>query len=391
MLEGMRIVDLTTVVFGPYATQSLADLGADVIKVETPQGDVTRWAGRPGKTPGMGPNHLNLNRGKRSIVLDLKDEADRRVMRDLLATADVFVHNVRAEAISRLGFNYESVRDLKRDIIYVHCVGFGSNGPYAPLQAYDDLIQAASGTATLASRVDGNPRPRYVPSLIADKVAGLYGANAILAAIVHKLRTGNGQFVEVPMFEVFTHFMLKEHLFGAVFDRPGAKAGYPRQLDPGRQPFLTKDGWISIVAYTDDSLCHLLKLLGRSEVLTDERFATVQARLKRDATTRLYEIINEATPEFTTQALIDLCRKSKPEIPAMAVRDLQDVLTDPHLLEAGFFKREDHPTEGPIFSMMPPVRFNVATPPLRPAPLLGQHSQEIRHELAPAVAPTPSG
>jgi crotonobetainyl-CoA:carnitine CoA-transferase CaiB-like acyl-CoA transferase len=384
MLEGIRIVDLTTVVFGPYATQSLADLGADVIKVVAPQGDVTRWTGRSARNAGMGPNHLNLNRGKRSIVLNLKDETDRHFMRELIATADVFVHNIRGEAIRRLGFDYESARALKPDLIYVHCVGFGSDGPYASLQAYDDLIQAASGTATLASRVDGNPCPRYFPSLIADKVAGLYGAYAILAAIVHKLRTGEGQHVEVPMFETFTHFMLKEHLFGAVFDRPGAKAGYPRQLDPGRQPFPTSDGWISIVAYTDETLCVLLKLLGHAKVLDEERFATEQARMKKDATTQLYQVINEATRAFTTQELIEMCRNSRPEIPAMAVRDLQDVLTDPHLQQTGFFKREKHPTEGPIFSMNPPVRFDVTTPPVRHAPLLGEQSEEIRRELRQA-------
>ncbi len=242
LLEGIRIVDLTTVVFGPYATQTLADLGADVIKVEAPGGDVMRLAGKPARTRGMGPCHLALNRGKQSVLLDLKLEADKAVLRELIATADVFIHNVRKAAIDKLGFGYDAVRSIKPDIIYVHCVGFGSDGPYADFQAYDDVIQAASGTTTLLSRVDGDPRPRYMPSLIADKVAGLHGAYATLAAIVHKLRTGEGQHVEVPMFEAFTHFMMREHLFGATFDPPIGNVGYPRQLDPNRQPFPTADG-----------------------------------------------------------------------------------------------------------------------------------------------------
>ncbi|HTO42354.1 MAG TPA: CoA transferase, partial [Rhizomicrobium sp.] len=205
MLEDVRIIDLTTVVFGPYATQTLADLGADVIKIEPPGGDTMRFTGKSAKTRQMGPCHLSLNRGKRSVLLDLKLEDAKDDLRALLKTADVFIHNVRGPAIEKLGFGYDAVRALKPDIIYVHCVGFGSGGPYSDLQAYDDVIQATSGAATLLSRVDGNPRPRYIPSLIADKVAGLHGAYATLAALFHKQRTGEGQFVEVPMFEAFTH------------------------------------------------------------------------------------------------------------------------------------------------------------------------------------------
>ena len=177
MLQGIKVIDLTTVVFGPYCTQVLADLGADVIKVESPgAGDAFRWAGIPAATPGMGPQFMALNRGKRSIALNLKDEADNAVMRGLRADADVLVVNVRGKALERLGLDYDAVRAIRPDIIYVHCVGFGQDGPYADLQAYDDVIQAASGTATLLPRVDGNPRPRYLPSLVADKVAGLHAA-----------------------------------------------------------------------------------------------------------------------------------------------------------------------------------------------------------------------
>ena len=219
MLSGIRIVDLTTVIFGPYATQMLADLGAEVIKVETPGlGDVSRYLGSGVPDPTMGSIHLTVNRGKRSIALDLKQKEDAAVLRELIATADVFFHNVRGKAIARLGFDYDGCRAIRPDIIYVHCTGFGQDGPYADLQAYDDVIQAATGTTSLLPRVDGDPRPRYLPSLIADKTAGQFGAQAILAALVHKLRTGEGQEVEVPMFECFASFMLTEHLRDATLE-----------------------------------------------------------------------------------------------------------------------------------------------------------------------------
>jgi crotonobetainyl-CoA:carnitine CoA-transferase CaiB-like acyl-CoA transferase len=212
MLDGVRIIDMTSVVFGPYATQMLADMGADVIKVEPPIGDISRYLGKAAKTHASGSTHLTINRGKKSAVLDVKRASDAAVLRNLLKTADVFVHNVRARAMDRLGFGYETVKAIKPDIIYAHFSGFAQDGPYRDKQAYDDVIQAATGTCSLASRVDGNPKPRYIPSLIADKVSGLYGAQALLAALFHKERTGEGQHVEVPMFEAFTNFMLEEHL-----------------------------------------------------------------------------------------------------------------------------------------------------------------------------------
>ena len=237
MLEGIQVLDLTSVVFGPYCTQLLADLGAEVTKVETPGiGDPFRWSGPAPTSPNMAPGFMALNRGKRSVALDLKSAADQQVMRGLLEQADVFVVNVRGKALERLGLDYEAVRQIRPDIIYVHCVGFGQDGPYADLQAYDDVIQAATGTATLLPRVDGDPRPRYLPSLIADKVAGLHAAYGALAAIVHRQRTGEGQLVEVPMFEAFSSFMLLEHLGGQTFDPPVGPAGYPRQIDRCASP-----------------------------------------------------------------------------------------------------------------------------------------------------------
>lgn len=378
MLHGVRIVDLSTVVFGPYATQMLADLGADVIKVEPPEGDPMRLSGRPARTPGMSPAHMTLNRGKRSIVLDLKQPDDAEAMRALLKTADVFIHNVRGAAIEKLGFSYESVRAIRPDIIYVHGVGFGQSGPYGELQAYDDVIQAATGTATLSSRVDGDPKPRYIPSLIADKVAGLYGGQAMLAAIIHRLRTGRGQYVEVPMFEAFAHFMLEEHLGGLVFDPPSGRVGYARQLDPARQPFPTADGYICIVPYTDANLVQTFQLLGRPEVMSDPRFATPRDRARN--MTSLYDLIGQLTPARDTAEWIETFRAAR--IPAMPVRDLAHVTEDPHLEAVGFFRRREHPTEGTYLEMQPPVRYGDAEPfELRFPPRLGEHTQDIRSEL----------
>ncbi len=378
MLHGVRIIDMTGVVFGPYATQMLADLGADVIKVEPPQGDQMRMSGKAAKTRLMSPAHMTLNRGKRSMVLDLKLTDDAAVMRALLKDADVFIHNIRGQAIEKLGFGYEAVRAINPQIIYVHGVGFGQQGPYADLQAYDDVIQAATGATTLAGRVDGDPRPRYLPSLVADKVAGLYGAQAVLAALVHKLRTGRGQTVEAPMFEAFTHFLLEEHLGGHTFAPPIAPAGYPRQLDPARQPFPTADGYISIVPYTDANLIELFTVLGHPEVLDDPRFATPRDRAAN--MTDLYHAIAEHTPSRTTEAWVVTLRAAR--LPAMAVRDLSEVTQDPHLRAVGFFRRRSHPTEGDFLEMQPPIRYGDAEAfDARYAPRLGEHTEEIKAEL----------
>lgn len=375
LLEGIKVLDLTTVVFGPYATQTLADLGAEVVKVEAPGGDTMRYAGRPAQTKGMGPVHLGLNRGKASIVLDLKSEADRSAMRALIQQSDVFIHNVRGKAISALGFDYEAVRALKPDIVYVHCVGFGSGGPYADLQAYDDIIQAATGTATLAARVSGEPSPRYIPSLIADKVAGLHAAYAVMAALIHKLRTGEGQYVEVPMFEAFAHFMLKEHLFGETFDPPVGEVGYPRQLDPHRQPFRTADGHISIVPYTDAAVVTLFDVLGRPDLLTGH-LASPIGRMKHMS--EIHRLIGELTPARATADWLERCRRAR--LPAIAVRDLADIRSDPHL-SVDFFRGRLHPSEGAIVDMAPPVRFGVSVAEPRHAPRLDEDGEAIRASL----------
>jgi crotonobetainyl-CoA:carnitine CoA-transferase CaiB-like acyl-CoA transferase len=361
------------VVFGPYCTQILADLGADVIKIEAPQvGDAFRWSGRPAVTPGMSPGFMAINRGKQSVALDLKAPDDAEAMKALLADADVFVLNVRGKAAQRLGLDYEAVKAINPEIVYAHCVGFGQDGPYADLQAYDDVIQAATGTETLLPRVAGNPRTRYLPSLIEGKVAGLHGAYGVLAAIIHKLRTGRGQQVEIPMFEAFANFMLLEHLGGLSFDPPNGPVGYFRQIDPDRQPFPTADGYISIVAYTDEAWPRIFALLGEPQLLDDDRFADRRARAAN--TSLLYREMARLTRSFTTVELVEKCHAA--QIPAQAVRDIGDILDDPHLEATEFFKRYKHPSEGSVINMTPPVRFGDAT--LREivgAPRLGEHNE----------------
>jgi len=374
MLTGIKVVDLTSVVFGPYCTQMLADLGAEVTKVENPQiGDAFRYASTPAKTLGMGPGFIAINRGKKSVTLDLKADADKAKMLDLLRDADVFVCNVRGKALERLGLDYESLRAINPELIYVHCVGFGQDGPYADLQAYDDVIQAASGTATLLPRVDGDPRARYLPSLIADKVAGLHAAHACLAAIVHKLRTGRGQHVEVPMFETFTGFMLLEHLGGLTFDPPNAPVCYKRQIEPDRQPFPTKDGYISIVPYVDGSWEKVLGLLGDNSILEQPDYADAASRFRN--VHGLYREMARLTAGFTTAELLSLLQQA--DIPAQPVRDIGDILDDPHLAATGFFRRRAHPSEGTVIEMRPPFSFgDYDFAELSPTPTLGEHNGE---------------
>ena len=380
MLSGIRIVDLTTVIFGPYATQMLADLGAEIIKVETPGlGDISRYLGNGVPDPTMGSIHLTVNRGKRSIALDLKKSEDAAVLRDLIATADVFFHNVRGRAIARLGFDYAGCQAIKPDIIYVHGTGFGQDGPYADLQAYDDVIQAASGTTSLLPRADGNPSPRYFPSLIADKIAGHFGAQAILAALVHKLRTGEGQEVEVPMFECFASFMLTEHLRDATLDPPIGPAGYPRQLDATRQPFPTRDGHLAIVPYTPESTARLMDLLGSAGLLDTPEFEAAKAAGQHMPI--IYSEIARKTPARTTAEWLELFAAN--DIPAMAARDLQDIKDDPHLAATGFFRRRTHPDVGAYDEMQPPVKYGAGAPrDIGFAPRVDGDGAAIRAEIS---------
>lgn len=383
MLQGLRVIDLTSMVFGPYCTQILADFGAEVIKVEMPGGDTQRYTGKPAASRAMSPSHIAFNRGKKSIILDLKKTEDAQVLRGLLVGADAMIHNIRGEAIERLGFGYEAVRAIAPDIIYAHLVGYGSGGQYAGLQAFDDTIQAASGTTSLLGRVDGDPTPRYLPTLMADKVAGLHGTYAVMAALIHRMRTGRGQHIEVPMFELFSGFTMKEHMGGQTFDPPVGPPGFTRQLDPLRQPFAAKDGHISIVPFRLEQFAEMVALLGDEAFAAEERFSTPRGIFRnQDA---LQQRIAELTPAFTVAELTELCRKHS--VPAMKVTDFTEVIDDPHLNESELFQRREHPSEGRVVEMREPSLFGDWEHELGGhAPLPDQHGEELRAEAAANLA-----
>lgn len=379
VLNGLRVIDLSTIVFGPYCTQMLADMGADVIKVESTDGDFFRQSGRPKQSEDMGPIHMTLNRRKRSIVIDLKSDEGKQTLMDLIRSADVFIHNIRGAAIQRLGFDYESVALYAPDVIYVHCVGYGSGGPYSDYPAYDDTIQAASGFIDLVASTSRTYEPKFVPTIVADKVSGLYATQAVLAAQIHKHQTGEGQFVEVPMFESFVHFLLEEHLFERTYEPPGGQIGYRRIVDKDRKPFATADGFITILPYTDKNWHDLFDLLECPEVLST---VPVEGSLLRvQHVGRFYEAIRERTPSRTTEEWMRALTKIN--VPAMPVRKIEHILDDPHLTAGGFFKVVEHPTEGSYIQMQPPVRFGAAgSPEVGHAPRLGQHTQEVLEELS---------
>lgn len=376
-LNGVRIVDLSTVLLGPYATQILGDLGADVVKVETGGGDIMRHAG-PAPAEGMGALFMASNRNKRSIVLDLKTQLGAEALRRLIQRSDVFFTNVRMDGLKRLGFGPEEVRVLRPDGLYVHCAGYGSNGPMAGSPAYDDLIQAGSGVAQLYSIRHGGP-PQYVPSLVADKATGLHAAYATLAGLFHRQRTGEGQFIEVPMLEAFTSFTLLENLYGHTYVPPLTHVAYSRSVSANRRPYATLDGYIGVLPYSDEQWETFFALGGRPGVMTeDPRFSTYKARTANiDA---LYALVAETVATKTTEDWLNLLREA--DIPALRCNSLEDVLVDPHLRATGLIHEREHPAFGPYVAVGPPIRFE-ATPSdiRREPPRLGEHTGEILAEL----------
>jgi crotonobetainyl-CoA:carnitine CoA-transferase CaiB-like acyl-CoA transferase len=377
LLDGIRVTDMSGQIFGPYCTQMLADLGADVVKVEPPTGDMLRNLGRPKKTPGMGKIHMTINRGKRSVNWDVRTGDGHAKLRALIAASDVFIHNIRGEAMERLGFGYESVRSFAPDIIYVHCTGFDSAGPSAGHPAYDDIIQGACGIAALASEVEGKAEPQYLPLALADKVAGHYALQSTLAALIHKLRFGGGQFIEVPMFEAVTAFHLLENFAGAVFpDEPGPPRYRHTSVD--RQPSPTADGYICLAPYNDDRWQRLFEVLGQPGILADERLNTPALRLRNRAL--MYEFIARITPQKTSREWLGLLAEA--DVPAAPMNTLGDLLKDPQLSAVGFFRERVHPTEGRYIEMRPPTKFSARPcPDTGFPPLIGEHSDEVAAEL----------
>ncbi len=377
-LAGYRVIDMTGVIAGPYATQIIADLGADTIKVEGIDGDLMRSAGPTSANRDMAPIYLNLNRNKRSIALDLKRESARAALAKMVASADAFITNVRPQGLARLGFDYEGVRALRPDIVYVHIVGFAAGGVYAGRQAYDDLVQAASGVADLLPKTDRGGPPRFLPSLLADKATGLHAVYGLLAALLQRERTGVGQFVEVPMLESIVSFNLVEHLYGHVHEPPLGQWGYTRVLTPNRRPFATKDGFIAIMPYTDQQWPRFFELAGRPELWDKWRNASRQDRTAR--IDELYATIGELTQSRTSAEWMELLDKN--DIPCMRVNQLDDLPSDPHLSQTGFFERRQHPTEGEYTSLKHPVRFSAADTPFRHhPPRLGGDGRELLAEF----------
>ncbi|NBC21508.1 MAG: CoA transferase [Alphaproteobacteria bacterium] len=344
---------MSSVVLGPFATLILADLGAEVIKIEPPgRGDTMRYAGKS-PTGDLGPIYMALNRNKQAITLDGKTEEGRAQLTALLKGADVFFHNVRLAGMARMGFDYEAVRSIRPDIIYVHCAGFGQGGPYEHRQAYDDLIQGASGFAALNAMRSGGD-PEYAPSLVADKTVGLFATYATIAALYHRERTGEGQFVQVPMLESFTFFNMVENLYGETFLPGNGKLAYTRSINANRRPYRTKDGYIGLVPYSDDQWAQFFEMGGRAGVFEDPRFSTYEARTEH--ITELYAIIGEVALQKTTDEWLALLDAAN--IPAMKYNEMSDVLTDPHLKAVGFFENAEHPEAGAYRAMTHPVAFS---------------------------------
>lgn len=353
-LHGVTVIDLTSFIFGPYATQTLGDLGAEIIKIEAPEGDKQRFGLKQNKSKNMGSTFMMLNRNKKSVTLDLKKEEDREKLRALIPTAQVFIHNVRTSAMSQLGFGYEQVSALNPSMVYVHLVGFGSDGPYGGRQAFDDLVQAASGGADMILDANGVSTMRMFPSYIADKVSGLHALYATLAGLFHRERTGEGQFVEVPMLESYTHFLMVEHLYGASFEPVVGHIGATHATAPDRACLKTKDGWIATMPSGKDGANNFLKLGGIADFYNSEEFVSAKTSKEKVA---LYNIaMRKAAATHTTAEWMELGAQHR--IPIMRANTMDSVLDDPHLKAVGFFEVLPHETEGQWRSMKPPIRFS---------------------------------
>jgi crotonobetainyl-CoA:carnitine CoA-transferase CaiB-like acyl-CoA transferase len=375
-LEGLRIIDLTTVIMGPYATQTLADHGADVIKVEPPEGDVMR-NGVPMRNPRMGAISLLLNRNKRSVALDLKKEAGRAALLRLCKDADVLISNVRPAAMRRLRLGEDDVRAVNPRIINVALVGYGQSGPYAARPAYDDLIQGISGVGSLFER-SGSTEPRYVPFAISDRIVALAAAHAVLAAVIQRDRTGEGVTVEVPMFETMAQFVLGDHFAGRVFEPDLGGTGYNRYLTANRRPYRTSDGYICVLIYMEKHWRGFMESLGRlEEMLANPRMATHTARANHYH--EAYGMVADILLTRTTAEWLELFDRL--DIPCVPLNDLDAVIDDEHLNAVGFFETKEHPTEGTVRYTGVPNRWNGERLPIRRhAPRVGEHSADVLRE-----------
>ncbi|MGN6358054.1 MAG: CaiB/BaiF CoA transferase family protein [Novosphingobium sp.] len=371
-LANIRVVDLTTVVFGPYATQIMADMGADVIKIEPPAGDDTRFISAAPQ-PGLGGVYVNVNRGKRSVVLDLRKAEGKAALRALIATADVFIHSMRGKAIARLGFDYAAVRAIKPDIVYTNCYGYSRRGPEADQPAYDDTIQAECGITHVQCLLTG--KPGFVGSIMADKVAGLHALHATTMALFHRERTGEGQEVEVTMFEAMASFMLVEHADGRLFDPPLGPAHYHRAVEPNRRPYRTRDGYIAALVYNDR---HWAAFVGAVRpAWASEEFSTLEKRAKQIG--RVYGLLAETFLTRTTSEWLDLLRSL--HIPAAPLRSTGELFDNEQLRAVGFFETVPSPY-GDVTYPGVPTWFSATPGKIAGySPALGEHTAQVLAEL----------
>ena len=385
-LTGFRIIDLTAVVLGPMCTRELADFGADVVKIEPPAGDLMRANG-VSLHPGMSSIYLALNRNKRSVMLDLKNQEDRQALSKLIEGADAFVHNMRVPAIEKLGFGYEAVRQINPRIVYCAATAFGQQGPHRNRPAFDDIIQASCGLAGVNALV-GHDAPAYIPSLIADKTAGLAVANALLAALVCRERNGIGQYVEVPMLETMVAFTLTEHMGGMTFPGSTAPAGYARLLHGGRQPWRTSDGWIALLPYTERHWRAFFTLAGRENLLDQYDMSDRHARNANIQ--KIYQELRHITQTKTTAEWLTICDQI--DVPCSPIYALDELPAHPHLQAVQLFEESEHPTEGPIRQIRPTALFSRTPTQVRSfAPTLGQHTAEVLAEAGIARDDAPTG
>ena len=373
-LQGIKVIEMTSVVLGPWACQMLGDMGADVVKIEQPRGDSNRTLGAA-QNPGMAALYLTCNRNKRSLVLDLRQPGARDALLALVKDADVFVHNNRPQVMTKLRLEYADMKQVNPKIIYCGAYGYSKKGPYGAMGALDDSIQAVSGIAMLNKLVLGEPR--YLPTVVADKTTAITVVYGVLAALFHRERSGEGQELEVPMFETMVNFVMAEHLWGMTFDPPKGAPGYTRLMSHHRKPYKTQDSYIAILPYLDAHWEKFCKLTGRTDLLEKPQFRTLADRVRNIDDT--YRITGEIMATRKTREWLELFDKSG--VPTIVVNSLEDLANDPHLNATGFWKFYDHPTEGRLRMPAFPVNFSATPADIRlPAPRLGEHTSEVLRE-----------
>ena len=374
-LKDIKILDLTSVGFGPYACQILGDYGAEIIKIESREGDITRGIA-PFRNKGMGHFFINANRNKRSLVLDLKTEAGKKAFFKLAEKSDVIMTSIRPAAMDRLGIGYEVCKQLNPSLIYVALVGFGQSGPYAKRPAYDDIIQGVSGMAAMQGGREGDPT--FVNASVCDKICSQIAVHATLAALFSRTATGAGQLVEVPMFESMVGFNLVEHQSGMTFEPPLGSTGYERSMVKYRRPYATKDGFVCALPYTTKHWQTFFSIMEREDLLNDPR--VLDPKVRSEKIGELYELVAQLVSDWATEDLLNALKEG--DIPHGEATQLFDLTNDDHLQAVEFFQTHEHPTEGKIKLTSPPVKFSETPATIRRLPpLFGEHTAEILQEI----------